>query len=227
MVRDWDWKGQERECRRALELNPSSSEVHAAYAGLLQNTGRFDASIAEWKVAMKIDPLSLYLRVSGAWPYYLSGRYEEGIRAWREAELLDPNYAPTHYNLGMTYESMGRFPEAIAETQKAVAIADHPAPLALLCHVYAQAGRRADALRTLDELNQVATKRRVAAYWLAIAHAGLGDDDQAIRYLEKSCADREDDIPNLKVDPKFAMLRSDPRFQTLLRRIGIPDEPAR
>ncbi len=218
---DWDWTGAERECRRALELNPSLSQCHFNYGYLLTALGRFDEAIAECSEAERLDPLSTYMRVLGAWPYYLAGRYDEAIAAWREAEQVEPGYAPTHLNLGQAYEQKGMFPEAIRELETGTKLADNPSPLAFLCHAYASAGRRDDALATLARMHQAMKEHHVTADAMAVAYAGLGDKDRAFQWLEQAYQNRDEDLVYLKTDPKLASLRSDPRFRELLRRMHL------
>ena len=155
------------------------------------------------------------------WTYYLAGRYDQGlVLAKRQAEL-DPTDAVGHLNLGQIYQEKGMYLEAVAEMKEAVALADTPYPLGLLCESYARAGRRADALATLDSLRGQARVKQVSALSFAFAYSGLGNKDEAFRWLERARGNRDEDLMYLRVDPKLRELRGDPRFHHLLREMNL------
>jgi serine/threonine-protein kinase len=218
---DWDWPGAEREFQRALQLNPSLAEAHQYYGSFLESMGRFDESFAEYQRDLQLNPLSAYDQALAYWPLYLAGRNDEAIAAWTAQANVDPNDVMLLYNLGMSYLARGENDRAIATLQKSVAGSDFPFPLALLSIAYAKSGRRAEARGCLDRMKVLASKQHVGAMWFAFGYAWLGEKDEAFRWLDKAYETRDEDMVHLAVDPKLAPLRSDPRFQALLRRMKL------
>ncbi len=216
---DWDWAPAERELKRSLELNPNLDQAHVYYGYLLEATGRFDAAIAQLKAAAALNPLSGQAAAEAGWSLYLAGRYDEALALWHRQLEIDPDSQVLLYNIGMTLEAQGRYPEAIAMLRKAVAKADFSFPLGLLCHAYGRAGRRAEALATLNRLRHL--PEHVSAINYAFAYEGLGDKTEAFRWLNQAFDNRDEDLTMIKVDPKFSTLRSDPRFADLLRRMNL------
>jgi serine/threonine protein kinase/tetratricopeptide (TPR) repeat protein len=219
---DWDWAAAESESRRAIELKPKDFMAHDTYAEFLGSMGRTDEAIAENQKAIDLDPLSLHSGSLGVSLYY-AHRYAQAIVELRKAIDLNPNNWYAHCYLGRAYEQQGQFPEGIAEFQEAVRSAgDITEPKASLGRAYAVSGRRAEARKVLDELNEVSKRVYVSPYNVALIYAGLGEKDQALAWLERAFAERSTSMPYLKVDPEFDSLRSEPRFQTLLRRMNFP-----
>ena len=220
---DWDWLAAERELRRAIELNPNYASGHEQYGRYLVSMGRFDEGIEENKRGVQLDPLSLRANANLGQSLYFSRRYAQAIEQLRKAIDMDPNFWVAHSDLGLAYEQKGQFPEAIAELQKAVLLEGAiPAPTALLGRAYAVSGKRAEAQKVLDELKERSKRSYVPPYNIAIIYTGLGEKDQALAWLEKAYAERSFYLTLLKVDPDLDSLRSDPRFQDLARRVGLP-----
>ncbi|MFQ5864552.1 MAG: protein kinase [bacterium] len=221
-VFEWDWKGAEREFKKAVELNPGSVDALHFYAHYLSWVGLFDEAINAFKQAQKLDPLSIIINTDMAWSYHLAHQYDRALEHYQHALELEENFFLTHFLLGQTYEQKGMYPEAIAEFQKAVKLSRG---LALIVgglgHAYAVSGRTAEALKVLAELNERAKHEYVSAYNLAVIYAGLGDKDQAFKWLEKACGERFSWLVFLKVEPIFDSLRSDPRFTVLLQKMGL------
>jgi len=219
---DWNLTESDKEYRRAIELNPNYATARHWYAvGPLLVTERYDEAIAEMKRAVELDPLSLIINSDLGSIYVNARQYDKAVEQFRKTLDMDESFYPAHYWLGMAYVMKGSFNEGIAEYQKARALNDDPFVLGLLGHAYAVSGRREDALRTLDELNNLAQGRYVSAYTFALVYAGLNDRDQAFGWLEKSFRDRSSEIAYFKVDPLLDNLRSDPRFADLVRRVGL------
>jgi serine/threonine protein kinase/TolB-like protein/Tfp pilus assembly protein PilF len=220
---DWDWAAAESESRRAIELKPNDPLAHDLYALTLEPMGRTDEAIAEDKKAIDLDPLSLHSNGSLGVNLYYARRYAQAIVQLRKAIDLDPNYWWAHSYLGRAYEQQGQFPEAIAEFQEALRSASGiTEPKAFLGRVYAVSGKRAEARKVLNELNDVSKQIYVSPYNIAQIYAGLGEKDQALAWLERAFAERSTWMTYLKVDPGLDSLRSDPRFQDLLRRMNFP-----
>jgi len=222
---DWDWSGAESEYRRALELNPSSAGAHCGYGKFLSFLGRMDEARAEIRRGGELDPLGSPPFWLMGDVFYLSRQYDEAIEQLRKTikvfHLVEPD-AGMHNLLGRSYKGKGMFKEAIAEHEKAVALLpETPLYLGMLGNVYGLAGKKAQALKVLDQLNQQSKRKYVAPYDIALVHIGLGDKDQAFAWLEKAYQAHSNDMSNLKQDPMFDPLRSDPRFEDLLLRMNF------
>jgi TolB-like protein/DNA-binding winged helix-turn-helix (wHTH) protein/Tfp pilus assembly protein PilF len=220
---DWNWNQAEQEFRRAIEVNPSYVTAHQWYSYYLKAMGRFPEALQEARQAQELDPLSLQANITLAGRYRDLSQYDDAIGLGQRTLELDPNFAPAHEMLAAVYEQQEKFPAAVAEWQKAVELSqENPAVLASLGHAYALAGRRTEARKMVARLQSISKQHYVAAWDMAILFAGLGDSSNAFRYLERSYQDRESQIPFLKQDRRLASLRGDPRFQNLLRRVGLP-----
>jgi tetratricopeptide (TPR) repeat protein len=219
---DRDWSAAEKESKRAIELNPGYALAHQRYGAHLAQVGRFDEGIAQSKVAQHLDPLSLMVGTSLGERFYWARRYDEAIVEIQSILQMDPNFVPAHHVLGQIYEQKAMLPEAIAEFKRTVDDSNHNAVyLAALGHAYAISGQRTRALRILEELRQLSLRRYVSAYGPALISVGLGEDSNAIKWLEKAYQEHSILLANAKIDPRLDPLRSDPRFESLLRRIGL------
>ncbi len=221
---DLDFDGSTREFRRAIELNPNYAMAHHWFGnGPLMRSGRFDDAIAECKRAVELDPLSLINNTDLGNTYSSARRYDEAIEQLRKTLEIDPGFYDAHYSLGQALELKGDIVGAMAEYQKARALNDDPQVLALLGHAYASSGYKTEAVKILEQLKELSKQRYVSAYSLAIVYLGLGDKEEALRWLEKSYQDRAGiDITTIKVDPFLDPLRGDPRFEELVAKVFAP-----
>ena len=220
---EWDWPTAEREYKRALELNPGYAAGHHWYASYLMYLGRFEEGIAEAKRARELDPLSLAINNALGGRLLLAGRDNEAIEQIQKTLEMDPNFAPAHTSLGYAYLSKGMNEEAIAEFQNGVALSgSDPDESVDLGYAYATAGKRDEARRILAKLKKKRERTFVSPATIAIVSGALGEKDEAFAWLEKAYEVRDPQLTYLKVGPKFTPLRSDPRFQDLLRRMGLP-----
>jgi TolB-like protein/DNA-binding winged helix-turn-helix (wHTH) protein len=228
---DWDWSGADKEFKRALELDPNDAQTHADYFGYLILMGRFGEAGAQIKRAQELNPLYLPYHVGVADLYYCSRQYDRAIAQLRETIQifhLEPELAGPHTLLGKSYKEKGMFEEAIAEDRKAAALPllgeyrGTPLYLALLGNAYGAAGKRAEALNTLQQLKDLSKQKYVSPYDLALVYLGLGDKRQTFMWLDKAYRARSNEMSNLKQDPIFDSLRSDRRFQDLLQRMAFP-----
>ncbi len=219
---DFDWSGAEREYQRAIELDPHYASAHHRYGNFLVNLGQFDRALAELKRAQDLDPLSLVINKTAGDPYYFGRHYDRAIEQFRQTLEMDKNFYLAHMFLGMAYEQQGRFLEALAEFQTARQLNDIPRVVAAIGHAYALLGQRDRAEQTLDELNRLAAHRYVSPYDIATIHTALGDVNRAITWLQRANEDRAEWLVWMGVDPRLDRLRSDVRFQDLLRRVGLP-----
>src|SRR6266850_380738 len=218
-----NWKAAEQEFNRAIALAPSYSCAHEDRAVYLSFVGRRAEALAEIAKSSELDPgPSSAMAESGA--YYQLRDYQSLVEASRRGVVSYPNEWTEHYTLGVGYEGTGKPLEAISEYQKAIEISngDHDAT-ASLAHAFAAIGRRAEAEKILHDFERKSKSGYVSPYMIATIHAGLGKKDKAFEFLEKAYQERSLDISwHIKADLRIDNLRSDPRFQDLVRRVGYP-----
>jgi eukaryotic-like serine/threonine-protein kinase len=223
---DWDWAGAEAEFRRTIELNSSGEGAHAVYGWFLSFMGRRREASAQIKLAEQLDPLDVYPFFCMGDLFYMSRQFDRAIEELRrtiDTFDLERGSPMTHSLLGKSLEGKGMFREAIAEQEKAVAlIPEEPLYLGMLGNIYGLAGKKAEALKVLSQLKKQSKTKYVSPYDIALVYIGLGDKDEAFAWLDKAYAARSNDMSNLKEDPMFDSLRSDPRFKDLLRRMNFP-----
>jgi serine/threonine-protein kinase len=220
---DWDWVGAEKEFRRAIELNPGYATAHQWYAEYLSHMGRNNEAIAEAKRAQELDPLSLIINAIRGRVCFYARRYDEAIAQCRRTLELNPGFYPAHLYLGWAYEQEKLYAEAISEYQKAIALEQgNPRLAADLARGYAAVGKRTEAVNIISHLEELSKRRYVPSYAMALTHAALGDASRAFQWLDKAYQDRDSQLVWLKAEPGFDSLRSDPRFQDLLRRMKFP-----
>jgi serine/threonine protein kinase/Flp pilus assembly protein TadD len=220
---DWDWCGAVSEFKRAIELNPGYAVTHHWYAECLAGMGHYAEALAEIRQAQELDPLSLIISSVAGWILYFDRQDDQAIAQFRRTLELDPNFWVAHWTLGRAYEQKAMFAEAIAEIQKAIDLSEgSPLSLAALGHAHAVSGGLAEAQRVLNELKESSKRRYISPYGIAAIHAGLGEKDEAFMWLEKAYEERSGWLIWLRAEPISDPLRTDPRFQDLLRRIGLP-----
>lgn len=220
---DWNPSGAEREFKRSIELNPNYALAHLYYGEFLSQQERFNESIAEFKRAQELDPLSSDINSMMVRPYFFMRQYDRTIELAKKAIEMDQHYSPAHRSLGYAYEQKGMYEEAIAEFEKAIELGGRlPYSVATLGRAYAKSGKRGEALKILEELEQPSRRLYASPVRIASIYAALGDKEQAFRWLEKAYHDRTDHLLYLRIDPDLDSLRSDPRFQDLVRRVGLP-----
>lgn len=218
---DWDRSATEREFQTAIRLKPAYAPAHQWYSSYLVAVERFDEAIAEAKRTEELEPLSFVASSHLGWIYYLAGDNDKAIEQCRKILELDPSSFPARRYLGLAYEAKGMYAEAITEFQTGVKLSGSPLMLALLGHAYAVSGKTAEAKQVLADLQQLQGQRYVSPYTVAAIHAGLGDQDQAFKWLETAVEERDIWLMNLKVDPVFAKLRTQRKFTDILARIRL------
>ena len=213
-----------REFDRAIELNPNYPTAHQWYgSSALTALGQFDKAIAEVKRAIELDPLSLVINTDLGNTLYRARRYDDAIAQMRKTLEMDPGFYYAHWNLGSALAAKGALGSAIEEYQKARSLNDDPSMLGLLGRALAVSGNRTEAMKILEQLNTISKERYVSAYSFALVHLGLGDKDEAVRYLEKAYEDRAGELLRyIRVDPLLDPLRGDPRFEALVHKIVGP-----
>jgi TolB-like protein/DNA-binding winged helix-turn-helix (wHTH) protein/Tfp pilus assembly protein PilF len=218
---DWDWDTADREFNRAIALAPSYSCAHEDRATFLAFTGRRAEALAELTMIDQLD-YGFSAGHTETATYYELQDYPNLIESSRRGLLLDPNDWFQHFNLGVGYERTGKVQEAISEYQKAMEISGNSRSDVALAHAYSGAGKKAEAEKILHNLERKLKETSASPYTLATIYAGLGENDKAFEFLEKAYSEKSLDISSsLKADLLLGSLHPDPRFQIMLRRIGL------
>jgi len=221
---DWDWSGAETEFKRAIDLNPNFVRAHQRYCELLWILRRHDEALREARRALELDPISASANAEVGYALYWAREYDQAIAEFRKTLDLDPGYARAYFGLGRAYLAKGMHEEGIQALRKGVDLySGSRAPDGLLGYAFALAGERDEALRMADGLKRLWKQRDPdAAYELARVYAGLGDRGRALEWLDKAYQEHHPSVRAVRIDPQFDGLRSDPRFQDLLRRMNFP-----
>jgi serine/threonine-protein kinase len=215
---DFDWSGAERQFRRAIELNPGFAWAHFWLGRYLTLQGRYEESIAELNQAKHLDPLSPFICVEMGFPFSFMRRYDEAIENARKTIELNPSFAFAHYVLGDQYLNKREYAAAIAEYQSALRLEDAPVFLAGLGRAYAAAGEVGKVNSILRDLSK---RTYPPAYDLALIYLAMGKKDKAVEWFQSVYDDRNDMLLWLKNDPRLDLIRSDPRFIQLIRKLGL------
>ena len=210
MAYEWDWAMAEREYKRALALNPNDANARRQYGIQLMYQGRFREAIAEMRRSLDLDPLSARTSRELSTVFFHARVYDQAIEQGRKTLDLDPNYVRAYHTLGRAYLQKGMYTEAIAALTKWPDVGT-----GFLGYAYAVSGRRTEAMEIIEKQKEKGRSESVA-----MIYAGLGDKDRAFEWLEKAYKDHLY-LLTLKVNPESDPLRSDPRFDALLRRIGL------
>jgi serine/threonine protein kinase/lipoprotein NlpI len=220
---NWDWEGAGQEFRRALEFNPGYATGHFLYAFYLMYKARFDEAIKEIKRASELDPLNILIKTCVGTIFYCSRQYDQAMEALQRSLEMDPNFVNTHYNLGLIHLQKSRYEEALAEFQKEKSISKSGKPLLepSIGVAYALMGEKGKARQVLDDLLERSRKMYVTPYGLALVYFSLEEREEGFKWLDKAIEVRDRWLCFLKVDPLFDSVRSDPRFTTLLKKIGL------
>lgn len=219
---NWDWTAAEKNLKRAIELNPSYANAHNFYANYLMSRGRIDESLAASNRARELDPFSLAISAQRGFLFENARRYDEAIEQLRNVIAMDSTHYQALWFIGHTYAADKQFDEAVAAAEKAVAVSERtPGALGMLGLAYGLAGRKAEATKILNELLELNKARYVTPAAFVNVYIGLGDKEQAFVWLEKAYQERSYYVAYLKVFPLLDPLRSDRRFDDLVRRIGL------
>lgn len=227
-IYEWDWPGAGNALRRAIQLNPGYATAHHWYAfDCLAPQGRLDEALIEIERAQRLDPLSLIIAASVGDILVMQRRYDEALAQFRRAIELDPSFPKSYHGAGRAYVEKRMYAEAIEMFAKARDLtAGFPIPLALMAHAFAASGKRAEARVLLDKFRIMAQQTYVCPFVLARIHIGLGDFDEVFTLLEQSFEQRDARLIHLKVSPVFDPLRPDPRYHSLLQRLGLTPQSA-
>jgi TolB-like protein/Tfp pilus assembly protein PilF len=224
MLFDWDWKGAEAGFRRAIAENPSYATAHHWYADFLAGQGRFDESLQEMRLAQQLDPLSQIIGSETSWVLYLQHRPDEAIAEANRTLALSKTFSQVYLIIGLSYLLKRDYTAAITAMQKGLDY-DESFPFARAAMIYAHAvaGNREKALTLVDEMKARAAREYVPPFALAVSYAGLGDNTTAFAMLNKAIDEKDVLMPENITDPMLDRLRTDPRYETILRRMRIED----
>jgi len=220
---DWDWRGAESGFERAIQLNPNYAESRRVYADLLAFRGRAGEAVTEMERAVENDPMSVDLNMALGWIFYWTRHYEQAIGQYQKAEAMDSDRPNTHEGLANVYLQKRQLDLAIREYRKAVELSgDAPDVLCRLGYADAVAGKQDEALEIIKRLEEMSKHRPVSPVERAIIYIGLSDREQALAWLDKAYEQHDFRMLGLKSDAVYDSLRSEPRFQDLLRRMDFP-----
>jgi tetratricopeptide (TPR) repeat protein len=226
LLLDWNWNVAEKEFKRGIELNPSFSEGHREYSLYLRTMGRTEEAIVEIRQAQDLDPLSVSMSASVGWALYYARRWDDAIGQFQKTLRMDPTFLPAHEGLAKCYEQLGMEREAIDALISEMKLGGATDLAESFRRIYEKSGYRA-AIRKLYEVKlaqfrQASSLEYVSPFIFADLYALAGDREHAFIWLEKAYEERSSKLLDLKIDPDFDLMRSDSRFDNLLRRVGLP-----
>ena len=219
---EWQWHEAEKELKIAIDLDPNSSFIRTQHAYFLIAIGRVEDAVKEAQTALRLDPLSLANNVNLGRAFYFARRYDEAIAQYNKTLELDANYGMAHFFLGFALEQKGRFDEAIEHIIKARNLASENQLVKLLAETYARGGYKEALMAWAKYWEQGVRDGSVQPTSVAMLYARAGEKDKAMQYLEQGFREHTRAIVNIKTEPQLDSLRSDPRFQDMIKRMGLP-----
>jgi TolB-like protein/DNA-binding winged helix-turn-helix (wHTH) protein/Tfp pilus assembly protein PilF len=221
---DFDWKGGAEEFQRAIQLNENLAAAHDEYSLYLALAGKEREGLAEVLRAHDLDPLSLVITVNTSFHYLYARKFDLALQHCQKALQMEPNFALAHFWLGRSYQAKGMYSQAITEFRRASQLQpQNPLFLSLLGNAYGTSGQKEEAQKILGKLKDTLAKQYVSPVTLSLVYAGLDDRKQALDWAEKAFEEHAPLLTRLKMDPVLDRLRSEPRFQQLLQRVGPPE----
>jgi len=219
---DWERSAAEREARRAIELNPGFPLAHLYYSNMLRHLGRREESIAEARRALELDPLSPLTNEELADAQLSARQYDAAIEQYQKTLELYPNQAAPRDSLGWAYVYEGRYEQGMEEIRKSIALyGEDPRLSPEIAFIYCMTGKKGEAQKILNQLLSTSKTVPIAAHHIALIYVGMGKKDEAFAWLEKSYEQHSPMMAWLEVDQRFDSLRGEPRFQNLMRRVGL------
>ena len=218
---EWDWAGAEKEFRSAIQLNPNSATAHLWFGDYLANMNRNEEALRETKKALELDPLSLIINTELGWQLYLARENDQAIDQLHKVLDIDPRFSPARRTLEEVYARMGKQKEAVAEREKALSLSGSPELAASLEEDFAKSGYRGILQSWLEGLEEISKHGYVSSYSIAEAYMRIEDKERALTWLEKAYEEHDSGLVALGVEPMFDPIRSDPRFQEILRRMKL------
>jgi tetratricopeptide (TPR) repeat protein len=225
MQYDRDWEGAEADLRRAIELDPALADAHLKLGVLFSMRGEVDRGMAEIRRSQELEPLLTISKTRAGAMLYFARRYAEAEQQLKESLALDDNFEIAHRSLGRVYLVTGRYDLALAEFAKAPTIS--PGSYADVASAYALSGRRAEALAELQRVLRISGERYVSAADIAAIYASLGDADNALMWLDRALEQRASTLGFVAQNPIYDSLHKDPRFVSIVERIGVWKKPLR
>jgi TolB-like protein/tetratricopeptide (TPR) repeat protein len=223
-TQDWDWAAAEREFLRAISLNPRYPTAHHWYAvSCLAPLGRLELAMEEMLMAQALDPVSSIIGRDIAIIHYYQRNFDLALEQCDHAIEQNPHFSAGYWTLGLVQEQRADYEEAIAAFQRAIELSP-PSPriLGALGRIYARSGRKPEAMGILGELDALAKRRYISPFELALIYFALDRKEEAFERLAKAYQDRCFELITIKVDPRFDSVRTDPRFTSLFRQLGLP-----
>ncbi len=218
---DWDWPGAENEFRKAIQLNGNSATAHHWYGDFLTRMGRFEEAKLELKKAQELDPLSLLINTSIGRQLYFSRQYDAAIQQLQKTLEMDPKFVPAQHAIEAAFAQGGMYKEAVAERQKVLTLSGNPDLAATVGEDYSNSGYPGVLRSWLEGLKEVSKRGYVSSYNMSEIYARLEQRQEALSALERAYSERDSNLTNMKIEPAFDGIRSAPRFQELLRRLGM------
>ncbi|PYV97699.1 MAG: hypothetical protein DMG86_17915 [Acidobacteria bacterium] len=219
---DWDWTGAESEFKRAIQANPNSATAHQWYGDFLTKSGRFDEAKEELKKSQDQDPLSLLINTSIGRQLFFARQYEAAIQQLKKTLDMDPSFVPAQHAIEAAYAQNGMYQEAVGERQKVLTLSGNPDLAASVGEDFRKSGYPGVLQSWLEGLKEVSKRQYVPPYNIAVIYAQLGDKTQALAWLEQAYKQRDSKLTYIKIEPAFDQVRSDPQFQNILQRVGLP-----
>jgi serine/threonine protein kinase/tetratricopeptide (TPR) repeat protein len=219
-----DLAGGLRALQKAVELNPGLAHAQNLLGRALYSYERHDEALEAMNKSLSLDPLSMMIYTGVGDAYYFAREYDKSVFHYKMSLELDSRFDGTHTGLARSLEALGRFDEARAEYEEGRRLSGGIAgPSFGLAHLEAAAGNEKEARRILSELTEARSSRVVSAWGIAVLHASLGDIDEAFRWLESAIQERSAGLLLLRVHPRLDPIRTDPRYQPLVQRLGLAD----
>jgi eukaryotic-like serine/threonine-protein kinase len=220
LLYDWDYAAAEREYLRAIELSPNFSNAWDGYGFYLKATGQHEAAIVACQRAQELEPLSLFLTLSLGWAYYFARRFDDALGQSRKVLEMDPNFGFAYWHQGMVYLQKQAYDKAITSFRKAINLSGSiPSFIGQLGHACARAGKHREARQMLAQLEGLAKRQYVSAYFIALIYLGLGELEQTFAWLERAYEERSGSLAYINVEPVLDVVRGDARFVRLLEKI--------
>jgi tetratricopeptide (TPR) repeat protein len=221
---NWDWPGAEADFKQAINLNPEYAPAHYWYSHLLMITGRTAEGLSETEVGRRLDPFSPSMNLNSCRSLFWMRDYDRAVKCFNEMLEQAPANHNAQYVLSLIYQEQGRYEQAVALLEKLYMTQESYAAAAL-GHAYGKMGRKDEALKVLARIEDLSKRTYVPPVEMAIIHVGLGDKNEAFAWLEKARQERSASLIYLTVEPLFDLLRPDPRFAELARRLQLNPRP--
>ncbi|MFC2141937.1 protein kinase [Acidobacteriota bacterium] len=211
---DWDWEGAERGFKQAIELNPGYATAHHMYSWYLIKMARYEEAITEIKLATSLDPLTALTHSYLGYVLFCARHYDQAIETQESVLKMFPNNANAHWLLGQVYLGKSMYEEALVEFQ----IIDHSTWIGI---TYAKMGKKEEALKKLNDILNASKKRNIRPIYLALIYFALDERDKGFEWLVKGFEERDSWTLDIKTDPIFDNIRSDPRYKALLQKMNL------